>query len=105
MELTKEYLDPQLGNLATKRDLERLASKQDLAELRDDVHIMKSDVTALQDDLRSVKSDVSEIKEILMRLDERDVQDSNAFAKTLVKHDDRITAAENQIKQLKLKSV
>ena len=44
------------------------------------------------------------IKHTLNELNKRDNKDNDAFAKTLVKHDDRITAAENDIKQLKLKS-
>lgn len=88
MELTKEYFDQQLGNLASKADLERLASQEDLEQLRDD--------------FRAVKSDITEIKQTLISLDERDKEDSNAFAKTLVNHDKRLISVERDIKQLKL---
>jgi septal ring factor EnvC (AmiA/AmiB activator) len=124
MEITKEYFDQQLGNLATKGDLERLASKEDLnalkidvSELKGDVSELKSDVTglktdmqsvktdivALQDDMRSVKSTLQEMNKTLSALDKRDREDSDAFAKTLVKHNERLNVVEGDIKSLKLK--
>lgn len=84
MELTQEYFDQQLGNLATKRDLERLASKEDLEQLRDDFRVMKNDFT--------------EIKETLTTLDRRDKEDSNAFAKILVKYHERLHTIEQDLK-------
>jgi CMP-2-keto-3-deoxyoctulosonic acid synthetase len=80
MELTKEYFDQQLGNLATKDDLEQLRS-----------------------DFRAMKSDVTEIKQTLTNIDKRDKEDSNAFAKTLVKHDGRLNVVEQDLKNLKLR--
>lgn len=124
MELTKEYFDQQLGNLATKGDLEQLGGKEDLnalktdiSELKSDVSELKTDVTglktdiqsvktdivALQDDVRSVKSTLQEINQTLTNLDKRDTEDSNAFAKTLVKHDERLNIVEQDLKKLKLK--
>jgi hypothetical protein len=91
MELSKEYFDQQLGNLSTKGDLDRLANKEDLEQIRDDFRIMKSEIT--------------EITETLTNLDKRDREDSNAFAKTLVKQDERLDAVEQDIKKLKLKPV
>ena len=124
MELTKEYFDEQIGKLATRSDLEPFSTKEDLAELRtdvgslksdmqsvktdvatlkDDVTGLKTDIIALQDDMRSVKNDLSEIKQTLAELNQRDKEDSDAFAKTLVKHDERLTHLEKDVKQLKLK--
>lgn len=85
MELSKEYFDQQLANV-----LATVASKEGIEHLDNNV--------------RAVKSEVSQIKETLTKLGERDKEDSDAFAKTLVKHDERLTGAENDIKQLKLKS-
>jgi hypothetical protein len=41
MELTKEYFDRQLRNLATKDDLKSLATKDELNELKSDVTDLK----------------------------------------------------------------
>ncbi|MCA1622473.1 MAG: hypothetical protein LC768_01910 [Acidobacteria bacterium] len=89
MELTKEYFDQQLGNLARKEDLESLASKNDLEQIKDDI--------------RAIKTDMVEVKQVLSDIDKRDKEDSDAFAKTLVRHDERLTSVEQDIKQLKLK--
>lgn len=89
MELTQEYFDRQLGNLATKGDLQQLASKADLETLRED--------------FRAMKTDVAEIKQTLTELNKRDKEDSDAFAQTIVKHDERLTKLESETKQFKLK--
>jgi archaellum component FlaC len=94
MELTKEYFDQQLGTLARKEDLEHLASN---------VRELTTDVVAMHDDFRTMKSDITEIKQTLIELNKRDKEDSDAFAKTLVQNDERLTGVENNIKQLKLK--
>lgn len=96
MELTQEYFDQKLGNLVTKGDLEGLARKEDLIELR-------TDIVALQDDMRSIKSVLSEMSEKLTDLDRRDMEDSNAFAKTLVNYDEQLQVISKDIKHLKLK--
>lgn len=80
MELTKEYFDRQLENLAGKEELEQI-----------------------RDDIRAIKSDMTEVRLVLNNLDKRDKEDSDAFAQTLVNHNDRLMAAENDVKQLKLK--
>lgn len=103
MELTQEYFDQQLGGLATKKDLEQLASKADVEELRSEFQEIKADVTALQDDVRLVKSTLSGMNQTLTAIDQRDREDSNAFAKILVKHDEQLEAVEQEVKQLKLK--
>jgi hypothetical protein len=89
MELTKEYFDQQLDSFARKEDLESLASKGDLEQMKNDV--------------RAIKIDMVEIKHVLANIDKRDKEDSDAFAKTLVQHDERLVASEHDIKQLKLK--
>jgi hypothetical protein len=57
----------------------------------------------LQDDFRGMKYDLSEIKQIITKLDQRDREDSDGFAKTLVRHDERLSAVEKDLKNLKLK--
>jgi len=101
VELTKEYFDQQLGSLARKEDLEHLSSN--VRELTTDVSELKTNVVALQEDSRTMKSDLSEIKQTLIELNKRDKEDSDAFAKTLVQHDERLMSIEQDIKQLKIK--
>ncbi len=103
MELTQEYFDQQLANLATQGDLERLASKADLNVLKTEVSEIKTDVMAIQDVMRSVKSTLQEMNQTLTALDKRDKEDSDAFAKTLVKQDERLNMVERDLKNLKLK--
>ena len=71
MEITKEYFDQQLSKLATKEDVLEI----------------KVDIIALQDDVRDIKTDLSDVKESVASLDKRDKEDSDAFAKMLLKHD------------------
>jgi hypothetical protein len=80
MELTKEYFDEQLKNLA---------SKEDLIELR-------HDVTSLHSEMSGVRADVREIKETVARIDKRDLEDSNAFAKDIIQ-------LQKDVKELNLK--
>jgi|GEM_PF-6022875 len=53
MELTKEYFDQQLKNLATKDDLKGFATKADLKTL------------ATKKELNEIKSDVTELKKFV----------------------------------------
>lgn len=70
-ELSREYFDEKIGQLAT------------------DVSALKSDVSAL-------KFDMKEVKETVQRIDKRDKEDSDAFAKDIVR-------LQRDVKQLKLK--
>ena len=56
MEITKEYFDQQLSKLATKEDVLEI----------------KVDIIALQDDVRDIKTDLSDVKESVASLDKRD---------------------------------
>lgn len=68
MELTQEYFDQALTNLVSK------------------------------DDFYALKSDIAEIKEKVTRIDKRDLEDSNAFAKDIVNLQDRVSGLERQLK-------
>ncbi len=57
----------------------------------------------IRDDIRAIKTDITEVKEVLLKTDKRDKEDIDAFAKTFVKHDARLTTVEQDVKQLKLK--
>jgi len=71
--------------------------------LKTDVQSIKEDVMALQDEMRSIKTGVSEIKQTVDELNLRDKEDSDAFAKTLVEHDNRLNTVESDVKNLRLK--
>ena len=110
MELTKEYFDSQLENLnnrmggfATKDDIANLATKgdvdslkTDVAELKTDVATVKTDIAGVQSEFSSLKSTVAEIKETVQRIDKRDLEDSDAFAKDILE-------LKKDVKRLKLK--
>ncbi|GAA3444746.1 hypothetical protein [Planomonospora venezuelensis] len=64
-----EYMAPVIGQilvkmdtLATKKDLERFATKEDLNEVKRDVAVLKTDVTGLKADVAGLKSDMVEVK-------------------------------------------
>jgi hypothetical protein len=75
-ELTKEFFEQQISKLATKDELHDLATKEDI---------------------RLVQSELKDIKETVARIDKRDKEDSNAFAKDILK-------LQKDVKQLQLKS-
>jgi len=77
MELTKEYFDKQFK--LTKQYFDDRFDKVD-SEMLD----MKMNIVSLQDGQRDMSHDIKEIKETLDRVDKRDLEDSNAFAKTLL---------------------
>jgi hypothetical protein len=84
MELTKEYFDEQLKNLATKTDLQNFATKENLANFatKDDLlrFATKDDLLELaaKTDLNSVRDDIAEVKELVKRIDRRTDQDHRA---------------------------
>lgn len=77
MELTKEYFDKQFK--LTKQYFDARFDKVDSEMLE-----MKMDIVSLQDGQREIGHDIKDIKETLDRVDKRDLEDSNAFAKTLL---------------------
>ena len=89
MELTKEHFDEQISFL--NQHLDKLPTQGNLSDLKSDVEQMHSEV-------RSMKTDLSEIKQSIDELNARDLEDSNALAKTLIKHDDRMSRIERQLK-------
>lgn len=81
MELTKEYLNKQLKEnfKLTKQYFDARFDKVDSEMLE-----MKMDIVSLQNGQREMGHDIKDIKETLDRVDKRDLEDSNAFAKTLL---------------------
>ena len=65
MELTKEYFDQQLRNLATKDDLKNFATKDDLENLKQFVHtnmVTKQELDDLQEELPT-RADFSRLQQ------------------------------------------
>jgi hypothetical protein len=96
MELTKEYFDGQLKLLNNRMD--GFATKDDLANLptKGDVDSLRTGLAGLESEVSSLKSTVDDIKETVQRIDQRDIEDSDAFAKDIVQ-------LKKDVKHLKLK--
>jgi hypothetical protein len=79
--LTKEFFVEQIGKLVTKKDFE-----EQLKEL-----VTKRDLTRglepIISDISILKLGVKELNEKVDRIDKRDKEDSNAFAKDIVQKD------------------
>lgn len=116
MELTQEYFDHVIKGLATKQDLEALATKEEVKGLATKDEILQLEgrlnerIIALDEridelptrqEFRTLQAQLTEVQGTVDRINERDLNDSDAFASTFVKHDQRITKIE---KQLKLKA-
>ena len=74
MELTKEYFDQQLSNLATKDDLLELATKNDLALIRADLSEVKEKVNRIDfstdEDHRAALHDIADLKTRMTALEQ-----------------------------------
>lgn len=73
MELTKDYFDQQISQLATQDDLLELATKSDLGAIR---------------------SDIAEVKALVQRIDKREDQDTRAVLRDIVDLNRRVSALE-----------
>jgi hypothetical protein len=66
MELTREYFDKKLSNLATKDDLLELATKNDLSAVRSDIADVKQSIQRLKktedEDIRGALRDLATLK-------------------------------------------
>ena len=89
MKLTKEYFDDQISSLNQR--LDKLPTLGDFADLKGDIEQVNSQV-------RSMKIDIFDMKQTIDELNTRDLRDSDAFAKTLIQHQDRIRRIEKQLK-------
>lgn len=98
MELTQEYLNNLFKNLTTKEDLQGLATKEDLQGLatKEEVAELRYELTSLRSDVSHILADLAETKETVDRIDKRDLDDSNAFAKDIVQ-------LQKDVKGLKLR--
>lgn len=84
MEINKDYLE---STFATKEYLEStFATKEYLEE-----------TFVKKDEFLELKTEVSEIKEIVIRLDKRDKEDSDAFKSMLLEHGIRINKLEKVV--------
>ncbi len=76
--------DDLLG-LAKKNDLKNFATKDDLAGL------------ATSTQLKGIKLDLEELKELITKIDNRDLEDSNAFRSIVLGHGVSITRLEKKV--------
>lgn len=83
MELTKEYFDQKLVEINEK-----------YGNFDSRLSILTDIVLANQEDFSILKKDIKEIKEIVIRVDKRDLEDSNAFRTMLLDHGIRIKKLE-----------
>ncbi len=99
---TKDDLD----RFASKGDFDRFATKDDLRGFatKDDFYrfATKDDFNLLSSQVQTIAIDMKEVKERVISIDNRDLQDSNAFARTAVSHDKRLKRIE---KILKIKNI
>ncbi|MBL8030864.1 MAG: hypothetical protein JNK33_00860 [Candidatus Doudnabacteria bacterium] len=104
----KQYLDDKFADLIKKEDAADFARRTDLADFA-----TKSDLAdfarrtdlvefATRQDFRTLETKLDTLQETLNKIDRRDKDDSNAFAKDIIKHDMRITKLENDVSTLKL---
>src|ERR1043165_5902491 len=118
-ELTKEFFETQFKNLATKKDLVDLATKDDFNEVNEKLDfIMKN--SAHKDDLKALATEksvqvlptqvkeefeeqvtaLSFIRRDIETLSKRTKQDDDAFNRELVKLRNRVDTLEWQLKKM-----
>lgn len=88
-EILEKVLDERLRNVATKDDLQQFITKEDAKAFATKNDLQKF---ATKDDLLEfptknefyeLKADVAEIKETVARIDKRDLEDTNALARSI----------------------
>jgi predicted secreted Zn-dependent protease len=95
MELTKEYFDEQLKNLATKEELK--AQTGTINGRFDGIEQRFLELPTRQD-YAALKSSVDDIQAKVTRIDERTDEDTRAALKDIVKLQSRVTALEQKLK-------
>ena len=106
MALTKEYFDKQFESLGNQFVAKEYFDKQ-FKTLGDkfvtkeyfDQHLaseFQKNLEPIREDIRDIKNDVLDIKETVVRIDKRDLEDSNALAKLYLNHDKRLKILENK---------
>lgn len=91
MELTKEYFDQQFKKLNT-----RLDKDQEQTDTKFDA--MFEGFKSVNDSLNLIAIDVKSIKVELAALSKRDLEDSDAFSKDILKLERRILKIEKRLK-------
>lgn len=103
MELTQEYLDKVISNLATKDDLKDFATKTDIENINQRLDNLSERVDDLPNhsDLLGLatKTDIADLKEVLDRIDVRTDQDTKAVIKDVEKLDKRVSTLERLVKK------
>lgn len=89
------YLAEQLKNFATKDDLLALEGRMG------EKFVTKDDFEYLKSKINNIEISLTDLNEKVDRIDKRDLEDSHAFASTLVNHGRRIQRLE-KIARLKV---
>ena len=100
MELTKDYFDKQFKALGDKfvskehfdKELSKFVTKEYLDKKFDET------LEPIKDGIRDIKNDILDIKETVVRIDKRDLEDSNAFKTIVLNHDKRLKIVEKALK-------
>ena len=64
-DITKEYLDKQLGKLATKTDIKDV--KTDIVGLRTDVDGVRTDIVGLKTDVDGLRTDIDGVRGLVVK--------------------------------------
>lgn len=89
--------------MLTSTDIQRLTrafkeifySKEELDQK------FEQELSPIKEDIKVIRTDIQQIKDITARIDRRDLEDSNAMAKSYVKVDTRLTTLEKYVKGVK----
>src|SRR5438128_2477108 len=98
MELTKEYFDKHLKQLATKTDVEAINRRIDRLPTHDDLaHFATKDdllQVATHNDIAAVRLDITEVKDLVEIINEREDEDTRAIIRDLSDLKKRVVALE-----------
>ena len=97
-EYFKEHLEKQfnqkLKGLVTKEYFEEYFDEH----LEEKLSPIRSDISDLKVKVNSIAIDVTDIRAKVDRIDKRDLEDSDAFARIATKHNHRISRIERKLK-------
>ena len=104
MELTQEHFDQIVKGLATKKDLEGLATIEELKTQTGAINRRFDGVEQqflelpTRQDYAALKVSIDDIREKVTRIDKRTDEDTRAALKDIVKLQSRVTALEQKLK-------
>lgn len=98
--VAKEYFDDKFSTLVTKID----SVSEEVGVIKEDISEIKTDVGDLKTVYKSMELDLKDVKEIVNKIDKRDLEDSNLLAKSYVDHDNRLKVIEKTLGIKKIKT-